>query len=445
MTGISVFTYSSVSWKTSTTTPASRSYWNPIITTLDGATRNQGNIPAFRDPVLIAQTPISPCSSLVASEKSGFLGHLLSVDILYGDLSFPAAKFIDLLWVMVFGRGTQALMAWAMYHLLMGSVGWITESRPVSYELLVSATMSAIDWSSLLPLRSIATTKQAIHHKLLVYWLMFAIFWVVTFPTVVSAMTGYVNFVDPSQNTLVKLKVEGQYMNLTEFRELAETAFQLETEDGDEAFESITVLNNSTYHTLWESLNATLAQPVSYPSVANASQTVFSYHCSQNNSYCPNGVYEANVTCFRRLAEQLYPWAYTESLDNVICLQGFNYQWGFSSVMIMVFLCCNTFWIVGMFITWEVLINKSHFMKKPRLLGKYRALVDLGEAIRKELGPDISAQSDSALERELKKRPPIRYHVFKSEKHGSGHPHIGLSPDNPNGPRIRLDRDILYC
>ncbi|MCJ1355697.1 MAG: hypothetical protein MMC33_005689 [Icmadophila ericetorum] len=273
---------------------------------------------------------------------------------------------------------------------------------------------------------------------------MFATFWVVMFSTVVSAMTGYINFVDPNQNTLVKLNQPGQYMNLTDFKEFAETTFQVDAEDNSGVNKSILVQEDGPYPLLWESLNETLKKPVSIWTTASASQIIFSYSCSQNNSTCPDGIQEANVTCFRDLNGTLYDWTYTDSLDNVICLQGFGYQWGFSSVMIAVFLCCNTFWIVGMFISWEVLMNKSHFMKKPRLLGRYRAIVDLGEAIREELGPNISALSDSTLEKELKKRPAVRYHVFDSEKYGTEYPHISLSADNSNGKRIRLHRDTLY-
>ena len=140
-----------------------------------------------------------------------------------------------------------------------------------------------------------------------------------------------------------------------------------------------------------------------------------------------------------------YPWGYTESLDNVHCIQGLRYQWGFSSTLTITFLICNTTWLVGMWITWVSLQNKSQFAKKRREMGKYRAAVDIAEAIAHELGPNLSAFSDSALEAVLKKRPPIRYQVM--ERPGSGSEKvtgIGLSSENPGGKRVRLEFDKEY-
>ena len=143
----------------------------------------------------------------------------------------------------------------------------------------------------------------------------------------------------------------------------------------------------------------------------------------------------------RYLNNATYPWNYTYSIDNVLCVQGLGYQWGFSSVLTSIFLGCNTVWVIGMAITWRSL-SRSEFIKKRRTMGKYRATVDLAEAIKEELGSNLCVLSDAALERELKERASIRYHVYEETE--GAHPYIGLSSTNPQGQKVRLEYGKLY-
>ena len=391
----------------------------------------------------IPKSPLSPCSSYVESTNSGLLGHLFDVDIVYGNLSFSVAKFVDTVWDVGFGRGAQVLMAWVMYHVLVNSLMWIMESRPVPYHLFVGTTLSAADMASLAHLGRFGTTKMALRHKLLIAWLIFAISWVVVFPVIAGAMTGYINWVDPDTNTLVKLRQKGQYMNLTEFIEASETVFNVTTNHSGLS-DAFTVESGGSTSLLWEALNTTLSQLSS--NHKNTTISNFTYPCNQTFTLCPSGLQSLNVSCFRSVDNVTYDWTYTSSLENVICTQGFGYQWGFSSLLVSMFLICNTVWLIGMYITWETLELQSEFKKKPRGMGKYRAVVDLGDMIREELGSDISALSDSALEAELKKRLPVRYHVSNLvTAMGDKHAHIGLSSNDHQGEKVKLEYDTIYA
>jgi hypothetical protein len=68
-------------------------------------------------------------------------------------------------------------------------------------------------------------------------------------------------------------------------------------------------------------------------------------------------------------------------------------------------------WAVGMYGIW---IDASrHYLqqKKGRRMGEWRAIVDLGDAIQHELGPNLNNYSDEELKESLKAIKPIMYTV----------------------------------
>jgi hypothetical protein len=72
---------------------------------------------------------------------------------------------------------------------------------------------------------------------------------------------------------------------------------------------------------------------------------------------------------------------------------------------------------------WVHMNRKSELCQKGRQLGKYRAVVDLAEAIRYDLGNDICAYSEKELESELAKFSGVKSGVSYRDNIC----HIGLS------------------
>jgi hypothetical protein len=83
--------------------------------------------------------------------------------------------------------------------------------------------------------------------------------------------------------------------------------------------------------------------------------------------------------------------------------------------------------------------TNSELCKKGRRLGLWRAISDISEAMREELGPNICAYSESELAEVLKNRPPIKYYV----DHGTSQEpsHIGLSSKASGRIRLRWDHE----
>ena len=390
----------------------------------------------------------SPCNSLVENGNTGGLGHIFNLDLVYGDITFPMAKFADTTWDIGFGRGGQALLTWIAYNVIKESVNWIMESQPVTYRFFVNTVMSPIGFTSLSPLGSFVFSRTSVHHKLLAIWMTIAVIWVLLFPSIAGAMTGYVNRVNPDTGTMVKLQDTGDYLNLTDFLGKGEIVFKYESGQIPPAVlpqkygvdETTVITDDGANSELWKGLNHTLHKRPDFSSFEPATL----WYCPSMNisSTCTEGDFGAVFLYLRYVNNATYQWNYTSSIDNVLCIQELGYQWGFSSVLTSIFLGCNTAWIVGMAVTWRGLLSQSEFTKKRRTMGKYRATVDLAEAIKEELGSNLCVLSDAALERELKERAAIRYHVHAETE--ETHLHIGLSSINPQGHEVRLEYDKLY-
>lgn len=105
--------------------------------------------------------------------------------------------------------------------------------------------------------------------------------------------------------------------------------------------------------------------------------------------------------------------------DNLICISEQGYVWGFSSVITLVGVILEVCWIVGCFGMWlDVHINSNLFRMNRRGSGVVRNILDIGGAIRHDLGRDTGAYSNRALTKELEKLPPVGYEVVDDGQKG---------------------------
>ena len=86
--------------------------------------------------------------------------------------------------------------------------------------------------------------------------------------------------------------------------------------------------------------------------------------------------------------------------------------------------------------------RKSQFCQKRRTLGKYRAAVDMVEAVHNSLGRDICAYSDAEIEQQLRRSPGIKYVVMERTENAAPY-HIGLSSVE-DGEKFKLNFGELY-
>jgi hypothetical protein len=199
-------------------------------------------------------------------------------------------------------------------------------------------------------------------------------------------------------------------------------------------YENYLILLFSTTCSLFEI--AVLASKSVTPKIYNSS--IISDGSSLSQSII-NGSIPAYVYYY--FLNQTYDYSWFQDPDNVQCVASTRYQWGFSGGIYFLFSVLSTGWVIGTYGVWVHMNRKSELCRKGRSLGKYRAVVDMGEAIRAALGSDICAYSDRELENKLMQRPGIKYSVLYET--GNSLAHIGLSSVD-NREKMVLNFGELY-
>jgi hypothetical protein len=113
------------------------------------------------------------------------------------------------------------MLGWITYRVNTAALVWIMETRPVSYDLFSTLSLSWSSVASLGPVIKSFFTKLGFLKKLILLWMVLSILWVALWPTITNPMTGYI----AENNTLVKLKGEDGYGNFSVIGNLANLAF----------------------------------------------------------------------------------------------------------------------------------------------------------------------------------------------------------------------------
>ena len=359
-----------------------------------------------------------------SSSNSTLLNTFFTIDILLGNMPFGRAKFVDVAFDVVIGRGGQAVLSYIICRVIGASVMYVIEKDPVTYELFARSFTASITIFSLGPFLAFVfrgpKPAYKIKHRILMAWLTLSVLWVGLYPTIMSAMTGYA----ATKDTWVRL-ADGSLKDFATFTTVPDITFVLLNHsfisDAD-ANRSISAGNAFTDSgpniTLWKELNNSYVQDAIVH--------------DQNQTY---------MSCFA-IDSFSYPFRYTAYPQNVQCIATNRYQWGFSFNLTITAIVANGLWTIGTYAIWMHLERKSEFHRKRRQVGKYRAAIDMAEAIANELGPHTCAYPEEEIEAELEKRPPIRYQVREDDERDEAH--IGLSSDDPKGKRVKLEFGRLY-
>jgi len=118
------------------------------------------------------------------------------------------------------------------------------------------------------------------------------------------------------------------------------------------------------------------------------------------------------------------------------CIANQTYRWGFFTTFIKLAAIGNALWVVSTYNIWVHVNRKSELRKEGRRLGTYRAAMNMVEVVGEDLGPNICTYNDRELEKELRRRPPVKYDVLPltHENCTEGHSaHIGLSRAGQGG------------
>ncbi|KUJ19250.1 uncharacterized protein LY89DRAFT_780239 [Mollisia scopiformis] len=362
---------------------------------------------------------------------------LLGIDMKFGSFTFDQAKAIDLAWNLVVGRGVQAILSLIAYRVFSDALLRSAEITHLSYDLYASLSLYTnkgnMAWHLLKGLGKRGNWRT----RSIFIWLLLSIVYLVSFPSILDVCSGY----EPSYTTNIV------WENGT---------ISLVTDNESAWFQNNTGVTYANDYVCLE-----------IPDPANPSNFTFSLAPHQdedsgdNDGACGNGVSSLEVyywddaflnttwwAQFYKNATSLYDpstwdsWGFWPSMpQNYRCipLNGI-YQWGFSSQWLMIAAIVNSVFILGLWILWVDCDLRSELCKKGRRLGLWRAVADISEAMREELGPNICAYDEWDLAEALRRKDPIKYYAEPGDGVEPGH--IGLS-SRRSGP-LKLEWNHEY-
>jgi len=116
---------------------------------------------------------------------------LFVITLAWGHMTFSQAKVADVVWDIGVGRGGQALLLYLSFHVFSKTLARSMEEHGVSYGTFESMAFTSPTWTSPWVLvRDFATNRRA-RAKLAAAWVILASLFVLAFPTLNDAMSGY--------------------------------------------------------------------------------------------------------------------------------------------------------------------------------------------------------------------------------------------------------------
>lgn len=117
------------------------------------------------------------------------------IDIRFGGgFSFAQAKLIDLAWDMVIGQGGRIFHGWVLYQYVVSpSLVWVMENEAVPFHYFTNLTFSTVSFWSLWSMFRVIFQKAQWRATTVSIWITFAVLYVLLFPTIWSAATGYLS------------------------------------------------------------------------------------------------------------------------------------------------------------------------------------------------------------------------------------------------------------
>lgn len=120
-------------------------------------------------------------------DTSGFFW----ITVAWGKLSFPTAKFIDVVWDNVVGRAIQAFLGWITYVVSSQYLSMAMREAPVSYSTYEALAFVPPTLVRTLRLAGDLLTRRGALARLITVWIVLSSLFVISFSSWATAMSGY--------------------------------------------------------------------------------------------------------------------------------------------------------------------------------------------------------------------------------------------------------------
>lgn len=365
--------------------------------------------------------------------------------MVFGNYSFTIAKAIDIVWGIVAGRGGQALLLYVLSRVFYGVLHMLLEKDSMAYDTFSSLSLGGpTAWGLWMLGRDLFSTAQ--RKKAWFVAMGVSLLWVLFFPTVMSAMTGYIALSAP----YVKMD-DKALMPWYDFTLRWSERPAAWVADGDRiGLQPNRVIFKSDDEQIYKALQdcmfvslfrmLTLRVGLNHSSVLSShADTFYFYYCPSidvRGSYCDpsidpliiNGT-TYNLTTFQpqlniKLPCQVYHDAvYCErnfmhdTSSRIQCIGKDIYAWGFSERFLTMTVLLRTVWCLGLLAMHHLATRRPRTLSSQQQrrsgtrLGIIRGSCDLTYAVEEKLGRERAQMSDDGeLVRELSAlRTRLRY------------------------------------
>jgi hypothetical protein len=373
------------------------------------------------------------------SENPLSFSYFFTINMGFGSYSFSTAKFIDVTWDVLVGRGGQLFLIFITYRVFAKSLLYSMERYPVSYKLFAAVAFDTASWSTMGRMCRDGFGR-GFGAKIRLIGMLLTSAYVIAFPTLMSAMTGYttlwIPYIAHTNGTLVELArfdridyfiVDAARIGLSNNTVVYDINFVDEFPAGYDSklLFALEQCKRITQRTIALS-SASDCQAIDMLDFCGDGCPTGSGH-AEDSDFRANGTssftlrgrtygLDAPTLNITKVPEDLSRgyyralWAYLgltpystdDMARNLVCYPATEYQWGFSYLLLFIVSILNFIWVFIMFCLWRNAEHRSRLCKTGRKLGTFRAAMDLSSAIRAELGPDAETYSNNVLNKQLK-------------------------------------------
>lgn len=109
------------------------------------------------------------------------------------NLSFTRAKLLDLGWDTIIGQGGKFLHGWVLYRVAASQLAWMMEYTSVPYQFQLDLLFSTVSLSALWSTIRFLGVKRPARTAFSAVWFLLSISYILSFSSIWSAATGYLN------------------------------------------------------------------------------------------------------------------------------------------------------------------------------------------------------------------------------------------------------------
>ncbi|KAL1798367.1 hypothetical protein ACET3X_002404 [Alternaria dauci] len=356
--------------------------------------------------------------------------YFFTPNLSFGAMTFTQVKVIDVAWDLIIGRGGQLLLAWANYRVFNEWLVYHMEMHHTSYKLYAAVAFETTTMGTLGVLGKEFLAFGAGTWKRLFRWLailsmLLSTLYVISFPTLMAAMTGYIATYEPYIED-----VDGNLLGWSQVKQVAyiiNDADRLDgfngpliaTTDDEPLVEAIRNYRmqfgnwsgeyeidgmpqagfgsngtndvNITAEFVLEGMEKSLFQSLHI--------TRFPVENAALNSV-PLREHPRYQYAFEKRPDSNHTYDAAYLLEHGSCKPSETYQWGFSYIFLFMVSIFNFIWVCIMVGMWLDTRRGSRMYRNGRRPGLLRSIMDYSAAIREELG----SEADYLEEDDLRKR-----------------------------------------